>query len=387
MKPKPFDFLEAVKLENYIRRRYREQLGNGVLSFYFCAFQPLERAGLGLCQPITATYPELAAVGFRNPSRIKEALTAISGVLCEVLPGSPIKNGGKATTLRRYSLTELMNDEPRRKLIDPAPAEARELAEFLYSRTFAYGKEPACRPSWNVLKTGRVQSRKPNVQGDPENKRIKNLCAGLQPGQVLIYADYKQAEPTIIQNAIGYHFEADPYQTAADLLGIDRDSAKPKVNQLAYFPDSKAALRFWQCPPAEAVFLPYVEALTAYKEKLWTAGTPHGKQRRFTNTLAGRKIEADRGKAAHRGQVLSWQIQGTVADILNAACLKIIELETSKHWKLCFPVHDAAYVIGTPEQAVEIGQIMEAEAARLRLPLTVKVKTFGAGDVICKSEQ
>jgi DNA polymerase I-like protein with 3'-5' exonuclease and polymerase domains len=81
---------------------------------------------------------------------------------------------------------------------------------------------------------------------------------------------------------------------------------------------------------------------------------------------------------------LSWQIQGTVADILNAACLKIIELETSKHWKLCFPEHDAVYVIGTPEQAAEIGQIMEAEAARLNLPLTVKVETFGAGDVVCK---
>jgi hypothetical protein len=48
------------------------------------------------------------------------------------------------------------------------------------------------------------------------------------------------------------------------------DIAKPKVNQLAYFPDSKAALSFWQFPPAEAVFLPYVEALTAFKEKRWT---------------------------------------------------------------------------------------------------------------------
>jgi len=100
------------------------------------------------------------------------------------------------------------------------------------------------------------------------------------------------------------------------------------------------------------------------------------------NTLSGRKIEADRGKAAHRGKILAWQIQGTVADILNAACLKIIELESSKHWKLCFPEHDAAYVIGTPEQAAEIGQIMETEAARLNQPLSVTVKIFKAGDVV-----
>jgi hypothetical protein len=382
MKPKPFDFQQAAKLESYVRTRYRNQLSNGALSFYLCAFQTLERSNLGLCKPITADYPELAAAGCKNPSRLKPVLDALNGVLCEVEIGKAIVNGKEATRLRRYSLHELQNDEPRRKLIDHTPADARELAEILYSRTFIYGKETACRPSWNVLKTGRVQSSKPNVQGDPENKRAENLCAGLQPGQVLIYADYKAAEPTLIQKAIGYSFETDPYQTAADLLGIDRKDAKQKINQLAYFPDSLKALGFWQCPPAEKEFIPYAEALTAYKEKLWTAGTPHGKQRRFTNTLTGRKIEADRGNAAHRGQILAWQIQGTVADILNAACLKIIELETSKHWKLCFPVHDAAYVIGTPEQAAEIGQIMEAD--RLKLPLTVKVETFRAGGVVCK---
>jgi len=387
MKPKTFDFEAAVKLENYVRRRYREQLGNGVLSFYFCAFQALERAGLGLCQPITATYPELAAAGCRNPSSLKIALLALKGVLCEVEIGKAIVNGKEATRLRRFTLNELQNDEPRRKLIDYAPADARKLAEILYSRTFVYGNELTCRPSWNVLKTGRVQSSKPNIQGHSPKKRAENLCAGLKPGQVLIYADFKQAEPTIIQKAIGYPFEADPYQTAADLLGINRSEAKKKVNALAYFHDSKASLRLWNCPQAEAVFLPFAEALTAYKEKLWTIGAPRNKKRRFVNTLTGRKIEADRGNAAHRGQILAWQTQGTVADVLNAACLRILELETSKGWKLCFPEHDACYVVGTPEQATEIGQIMKDEAERLTLPLTVKVETFTAGGVVCKSEQ
>ncbi len=386
MKPKPFNFEQAEKLENYVRNRYRNQLSNGALSFYFCAFQPLERAGLGLCEPITATYPKLAAAGFRSPSRLREVLDSLAGVLCEVETGTPIKgqDGKEATRLRRYSLHELMNGEPRRKLIDYAPADARELAEILFSRTFAYGKETACRPSWNVLRTGRVQSSKPNIQGDSEAKRAANLCAGLQPGQVLIYADYKAAEPSIIQKTIGYSFDSDPYQKAAGLLGIDRKSAKPKVNSLAYHPNSKTALSFWQCPPAEKEFMQYAEALTAYKEKLWTIGKPRNKKRRYVHTLTGRKIEADRGRAAHRGKVLAWQIQGTVADILNAACLKIIEQETSKGWKLCAPLHDAAYVIGTAEQAEEIKEIMEAEAARLKQPLSVTVETFKAGGVVRK---
>jgi len=383
-KPRTYDFQAADKLGNYVRKRYRNRLKNGDLSWYFSALPYLERQQCGLCGPITATYPTLAAAGFRNKSRLKPVLDSLSGVLCEVLPGKSIKNGKEATQIRRYNLSELMNGEPRRKLIDYTPADAKAHADLLNTRTFIYGKEAACRPFWNVLRTGRVQSKQPNVQGDSEAKRVANLCAGLKPGQVLIYADYKQAEPTLIQQAIGYSFNSDPYQIAADMLKIDRNSAKPKVNQLAYFPDSKAALSFWQRPPAEKVFLPYVEALTDYKEKLWTIGTPRPKKRRFVNTLSGRKIEADRGKAAHRGQILSWQIQGTVADILNAACMKITEQESSKQWKLCFPVHDAAYVIGTPEQAEEIQQIMEAEAKRLKQPLTVKVETFGVGGVVRK---
>ncbi len=83
MKPKPFDFEQAAKLENYVRKRYRNQLSNGALSFYLCAFQPLERAGFGLCKPITATYPNLAAAGLRNKSRIREVLDSLAGVLCE----------------------------------------------------------------------------------------------------------------------------------------------------------------------------------------------------------------------------------------------------------------------------------------------------------------
>ncbi len=382
MKPKPFDFEKAAKLENYVRKRYRNQFKNGTLSFYLCAFQPLERAGPGLCQPITKGHRKLAEAGFISKDSVKKYLFELNGILCEVVNGSPIKEEALATQIRRYSLHELMNGEPKRKLIDYAPADARELAEILYSRTFVYGKETTCRPSWSVLKSGRVQSTSPNVQGDPEQKRVRNLCAGLQPGQVLIYADYKQAEPTLIQQAIGYSFDSDPYQKAADLLGIDRKSAKPKVNSLAYHPNSKAALSFWKCPTAEKEFLPYVEALTAYRENLFLNGEPRNNKRRFVNTLSGRKIEADKGNAAHRGQILSWQIQGTVADILNAACLKIIELESSKGWKLCFPEHDAAYVIGQPEHAEEIKDILEAEAARLKQSLTVETEVYKAGGVV-----
>ncbi len=380
--PKPFDFQSAVKLENYVRHRYRSQLSNGALSFYCCAFPALERSELGLCQPITKGHRALALAGLVSKDSVGKYLSELNGILCEIVSGSPIKSDKRATRIRRYTLHELINGEPRRKLIDYAPTDARELATHLHRRTFVYGDVAECRPAWSVLKTGRVQSSKPNVQGDPEGTRIKHLCAGLQPGLVLIHADYKAAEPTVIQDTIGYHFEANPYQTAADLLGIERREAKPKVNALAYHQDSMAALSFWCHPVAEREFAPYVEALTAYREQLWQNGKPRNGKRRFVNTFSGRKIEADKGETAHRGRILAWQIQGTVADILNAATISIIQQETAKGWKLCFPEHDAVYVIGKPEHTEEIKGILKSEAARLGKPLAVKTEIHGIGDVV-----
>ena len=104
------------------------------------------------------------------------------------------------------------------------------------------------------------------------------------------------------------------------------------------------------------------------------------------HTVTGRKIEANRAEPPHRGQILSWKIQGTVADITNAACVEIIERESSEGWQFCFPAHDSVYVIGTPEQAPEIAAILKQKAVdALNFPLLVEPEIYGR-DAICKSE-
>jgi hypothetical protein len=377
-KPPPYDFEQAARLENYVRAKgYRRSVSNSALHLYF-ALPHLEQKQLGLCAPITANYKTLSNAAFLSAPKLKKPLQELKGLLCEVETGHPIKGGKIATRICRYSLTELKNGTPARRLIDYEPPEALRLAAMLNSRTFIYGENPACRPFWNVSQTGRITAARPAVQNDPEQTRIKSLCAGLQPGQALISCDYKAAEPTIIQKAIGYTLPSEPYTLLASLTGTDRDSAKKQINMLAYADSAVAIVKHWT-PEAQAAFTDYAEALDRYKEKRWQAGKPKNKQLRFVHTLGGSKIIAERGNPPHRGQILNWHIQGTIADLTNAACLKIIELENSKGWKLCFPEHDAVYVIGTPEQAAEIKAIMEAEAARLNLPLTVEIETFTAG--------
>ena len=386
MKRRPYEYERAEKLENYVRRRYRSQLSNGAMRLYL-ALSYLEKQQLGLCAPITAEYPKLMAAGNIARGTVKPALEQLRGVLCEVKIGKPIKAGLEATQIRRYTLSELMNDEQSRKLIDYTPPDAKHLAELLRERSFVYGKNPICKPYWNPTIFGKIQSKQPDIHQDSPTKRAASLCAGLMPEQVLIHADFKSAEPTIIKYVLGTDFETCTYKALMELLSIGKKEAKRMVNTLAYANSAVKIVPHWT-PEAQSVFMPYAEALDNYKKRLWSIGTPRNKQRRFAHTLGGSKVVAAKGgEQIHHGQPMNWHIAGTVADITNGACLKIIEQEPSKHWKLCFPEHDAVYVIGKPEQAEEIKALMEAEAQRLGLSLPVEVEIFTADYAVLKLEQ
>lgn len=374
MRNKPnYDYRQSEKLDNYVRMKYRHQISNGAMQFYLLALPYLERQRCGLCQPITANYDQLAKAGLRAAPRLKPILKELENILCEVEIGVPISGGKKATRIRRYSLKELQSRKLRRKLVKTTPEAANRLAEALTARCFAYGDKPQCQPAWNVLKTGRVQSREPNVQGDPEKVRIENLKAGLQPGKVLFSLDYKAAEPSIIQQLLDYTFPEPPYEALAAFEGISRGKAKGRVNMLAYAKSAEKIIQHW---PHEAreFFSEYAAVLDAYKEKLWQSGEPKGNTRRHVQTVGGARVMADRGQRVHRGTVMNWHIQGTIADILNSASLDVISREDAQEWRLCFPVHDAIYVIGQPDNRGALEAIMQDHAMRLNLDLIVKTQ-------------
>ncbi|MBW1765368.1 MAG: hypothetical protein JRJ23_11665, partial [Deltaproteobacteria bacterium] len=380
-KKRNYEYKSATKLRRYVTNRYREQLKPGSLHLYW-ALAHLEEDGLGLCQPITANYRKLSEASIVSISSIKPALKELDRVLCEVKIGDPIKANMKATQIRRFTLSELMNGEPKQRLIDYTPPNAIHLAELLKDRDLIYGTE-RITPNWNVTKTGRVQSARPNIQGDSKNMRAEYLCTGLGQDQVLIHADFKSAEPSILQQTIGDDFIKDPYTLLANFMDIDRSEAKGKINMLAYGDSAIKTLKYWP-PNAQDSFRVYAETLDRYKEKLWKIGKPRNGQRRFVHTLGGSKIIAKRGIQSHRGQILNWQIQGTVANILNGACLKIIAQEDVKGWRFCIPVHDAVYLIGKPEQEEEIKAIMEDEAKQIDLSLDVEIQIFKDGGAVIK---
>ncbi len=372
-----YNYTANTRLCNYVRLKYRNQLSNGALQLYLFGMPYLEQKQSGFCLQVTANYDKIGQAACKDYSGLKKLLLELQDVLCEIQIGKPIKGGKKATIFRRLTLSELKEEKRKSKIIDKSPAHAKKLSEILESRTFVYGDTSECKPYWNIGKTGRVSSYKPNVQGDSKNDRIKNLRFGLQKGQVLFDLDIKQAEPSIIQQVLNYKFESDPYDLLAKVMGIDRQKAKSKMNMLAYANSAVDIIQYWP-PKAQDLFGDYAEALDRYKVKLWESGKPRGKQRRFADTLGGSRIYADRGQRNHRGKVLNWRIQGTVADIINTASIEIIQKEQEKGWKLLFPVHDSIYVVGKNQQQ-EFKEIIVRNAKGLGLDLLVEVKSYVVG--------
>lgn len=365
-----YDYEANEKLCNFVRLHYRNQLSNGALQLYLLGMPYLEKRKSGFCKKVIANYDEIAQAAYKDYSGLKKLLLELQNTtLCDIQIGKPIKEDKQATEFCRYTLYELQEKRKKLLIIDE-PAHAKELSEILSKRSFVYGSNSECKPFWNIAKTGRVLSNKPNVQGDSKDKRVNNLLTGLNDGQVLFDLDIKQAEPSIIQQVIKYNFDSDPYNLLAKIKNITIDEAKPEINRLAYSANSTKIVQYWP-PAAKEKFMPYAQALDSYKEKLWETGKPHRPQRRFIDTLNGTRIVANRGERTHKGKILCWHIQGTVADIINSACLEIIERENFEGWKLLFPVHDSIYVVGNNQHIDDLKKIIVKKAEGMNLNLTV----------------
>lgn len=380
MGKKQYDYIGNKKLNNYVRLKYRNQLKNGAMQLYLLAMPYLEEKQLGFCQPVTANYEQIAKAACKDYSGLKAPLMELKDVLCDIQIGKPIRNGGIATVIRRYTLSELKKPKLKSKIIDKSPDHARELSKILEGRPFIYGDNPECKPFWNITKTYRVSSKEPNVQGDSKAKRAKMLCHGLKDGQILFDLDIKQAEPAIIQQVLKYKLPSDPYKVLAKIMGVDRNKAKIELNKLAYAKSAVKIIQHWPLR-AQELFGPYAEALDDYKEKLWESGKPKGRQRRFADTLGGSRIYANKGERPHRGKPLNWHVQGSVADIINSASLEIIQREQAESWRLLFPVHDSIYVVGKTQQSEDLKQVIIGKAKGLELDLSVDVKSHTVGNI------
>lgn len=322
----------------------------------------LEREGAGLCRKVRAGYRSLSEAAGINIKTMKAALSALhENGLIELDIGSPIKSNKKETEFRRKTLDEIKAQSIQ------GDSDADKLARVLSEKPLRFNGETV-KPMWTVAKTGRVISSKPNIQGMKSHDRLSGLIEGLRPGQVVVHADIKAAEPTIIKHLVGIPLERDLYREYMAATGCARSEAKKAVNMLAYCRDSLACFGHWP-EPAQAALGDYVRKLSDYRGQLF----PESRKARSVTTMTGRAINAGKGKRIHAGQVMNWRVQGTVADIVNVACLRLMDAVS-----VVIPLHDAVYAVLPADRVGEVERCILDRARAIGLSVKVESEVHHA---------
>lgn len=345
---------KADSLGLYVRKTYHLHRTAQLL---YDSIRWLEIKNSKLCGTVFAGYREIAHESRIDIKSVKAALQELQmRGLVEVTIGYPIKREKVATSIRRKTLDEIKAQSIQ------GNDDACKLAAALSKMAFQFG-DKVIKPRWTVGKTGRVCSSNPNIQCMDHSKRLAGLKDGLKEGHTLVYADIEKAEPTIIKHLLKIPKERDLYCQYMDATGCLRSEAKVKINMLAYCKNSLGCFRHWN-ESAQTVLGDYVRRLADYKKDLFVEGRKY----RSIRTISGRLIVAEKGVRLHAGKVMNWRVQGTVADIVNAACLRLLDSAVT-----IVPVHDALYAVVRTDKAslVEASIIDRAR----EVGLTVKVKT------------
>ena len=266
--------------------------------------------------------------------------------------------------------------------------------------------------SWNQTGTvtGRVSSSDPNLQNIPIRtdigRRVRQAFVA-RPGCKLLGADYSQVELRILAHVSADESLLAAFQrgedihasTAARILGLPLAQVTPDLRRLAKsinfglvygMSDWGLASRTGLSQEASADFItkyfaqfPRVrQYLARIKQQAADQGyveTLLGRKRYFPELQAGSKVNAGLKAAAQR-MAVNHPIQGTAADIIKIAMIRLHdELQRQDlESKMILQVHDEL-VLEAPDPEVErvsalVENVMEG-AYKLDAPLKVDIKT------------
>lgn len=353
-----YNLLDAHRAEKYVFKSFGH-LSNTSLHIY-SGLKFLEEDQNGFGKIVVANYKDIAEAGNVSKNSVGDGLTCLieSGLVKGEI-GSQVKDDKRATTLTRVSIDDLKRNSPDKDGV------AQKFADALNTRPFMFNGQ-TIKPSWNVGRTGRVCSSMPNIQGMKETERVGGLCAGFPAGYALVHADIKSAEPSVIKHVLGMTPDTDLYAAYMKAAVCDRPTAKKKVNMLAYCKNSLAIFAHWsEAARNDPVLSDYVTKLHSYKINLFE----QSRKTRTVTTLTGRLIAAEEEKRVHAGRYFNWKIQGTVADIVNAAALELID---KPEVQTVVPLHDALYVVIAAGAKTQVEKLLCTEAQKVRVPLKVQ---------------
>ena len=253
--------------------------------------------------------------------------------------------------------------------------------------------------------TGRLSSSNPNLQNIPIRTELgREIRAAFVPreGWQLLVADYSQIELRLLA-----HMSEDPVlveafrnnedihtRTAAEVMGVPpmlvtkeaRNAAKAVNFGIVYGISGFGLAANLGIPrkEAEAYIRGYFERYAGVK-KFIDATVAETRQTGIARTLLGRErpipdINSRNPNARGFAErtAMNSPIQGTAADLIKLAMVRIDERLKSRKSKLLLQVHDELVLEAPPEEMDEVKEIVRSEmegVMELKVPLVVDVGT------------
>jgi hypothetical protein len=237
------------------------------------------------------------------------------------------------------------------------------------------------KSKFKLTRTGRFSMSAPNLQSKASSERVENLLHGLKDSEVLRVCDYSQADPTVLTQVLkqrgllpqGFDL-SNLYQTLASIRSIPRADAKRDLLAILYSDCRELKTpQAWGIPPRHRV-REFLAAVDRLRVSLWESGEKTAERRRHVFTQGGTVIESIRGDRMHRGKLLAWMVQGTVAEIFADALSAILDAHDEGILRFLLGVHDAVYTVEPKGQQLA-AQLMEDAAHQRGFTLTTTQET------------
>jgi DNA polymerase-1 len=256
-----------------------------------------------------------------------------------------------------------------------------------------------------VTATGRLSSTEPNLQNIPirleQGRQLRKVFHPTQSGWVLLSADYSQIELRILA-----HYSQDPLlcesfalgqdvhtRTAAEVFGIPLEAVTPNMRRsakavnfgLVYGLTEFGLARDLGIPRKEAKFYieqyfkrycgvkRYLEDVVAHAKQEGQVRTLLNRLRRIPELLHSNRVQRQFGERI----AMNTPIQGTAADIMKIAMLKVKEGLKPFRAAILLQVHDELLLEVAPEDLKIVASILidkMENAFPLSVPLTVDCK-------------
>ncbi|WP_319778716.1 DNA polymerase I [Maridesulfovibrio sp.] len=251
--------------------------------------------------------------------------------------------------------------------------------------------------------TGRLSSSGPNLQNIPirgdQGKRMR-ACFTAGKGLRLAAADYSQVELRVLAHFSGdpalvsaFEHDEDIHSRTAALL-FDRDPSEVTSDERRNAKTINFGLIYGMGPQklsrelginineAKEFIAKYFEKLDVLKE-FYDSVVEQGREKGYVTTFSGRRRLLPELHSTNqqilsqaRRQAINTVIQGSAADIIKLAMIKVAENPEIKHLggRLILQIHDELLVEGPEENIEEIGRLLQQDmqtVATLAVPLKV----------------